>query len=118
MATHNDLGKEGELIAQQFLQKKGFTILECNWQHLRYEVDIVALDKEFLVFIEVKTRSSFKYGFPDESVDYRKEKMLIEAAEIYLEKKDLYNEVRFDIVSVVKNERDEKVYHIVDAFQG
>lgn len=44
--------------------------------------------------------------------------MLIEAAEIYLEKKDRYNEDRFDIVSVVKNERDEKVYHIVDAFQG
>ena len=44
--------------------------------------------------------------------------MLIEAAEIYLEKKDLYNEVRFDIISVVKNERGEKIYHIVDAFQG
>ena len=55
MAAHNDLGNEGELIAQQFLQKKGFKILHCNWQHLRYEVDIVAYDKEFLVFIEVKT---------------------------------------------------------------
>ena len=118
MASHNDLGKEGETIAQQFLQKKGFKILDCNWRHLRYEVDIVALHKDFLVFVEVKTRSTFKYGFPDESVDYRKEKMLIEAAEIYIEKKDRYNEVRFDIVSVVKNEKDEKVYHIVDAFQG
>jgi len=118
MASHNDLGKEGEYIAQQFLQKKGFTILDCNWRHLRYEVDIIALDKDFLVFVEVKTRSTFKYGFPDEAVNFRKEKMLIEAAEIYLEKKDLYNEVRFDIVSIVKNERDEKVYHIVDAFQG
>ena len=118
MAAHNDLGKEGELIAQQFLQKKGFQILHCNWQHLRYEVDIVAYDKEFLVFIEVKTRSSMRYGFPDESVDFKKEKMLIEAAEIYLEKKDLFNEVRFDIVSVIKNEKEERVYHIVDAFQG
>tara|TARA_B110000116_G_C16371541_1_gene374365 strand:+ start:55 stop:411 length:357 start_codon:yes stop_codon:yes gene_type:complete len=118
MASHNDLGKEGELIAQKFLIKKGFKILNCNWRHLRYEVDIIALDKDFLVFVEVKTRSSFRYGFPDEAVNYRKEKMLIEAAEIYLEQKDLYNEVRFDIVSVVKNEKDEKVYHIVDAFQG
>ena len=99
MATHNNLGKEGELIAQQFLQKKGFKILECNWQYIRYEVDIIAYDKNFLVFIEVKTRSSVRYGFPDESVNFKKEKMLIEAAEIYLEKKDLYNEVRFDIVS-------------------
>jgi len=118
MASHNDLGKEGELIAQKFLKKKGFKILNCNWQHLRYEVDVIALDKNFLVFVEVKTRSSFRYGFPDESVNYRKEKMLIDAAEIYLEQKDLYNEVRFDIISVVKNETDEKVYHIVDAFQG
>ena len=118
MATHNDLGKEGELIAQQFLQKKGFKILEYNWQQIRYEVDIIAYDKEFLVFIEVKTRSSMRYGFPDESVNFKKEKMLIDAAEIYLEKKDLYNEVRFDIVSVIKNEKEERVYHIVDAFQG
>jgi len=118
MASHNELGKEGETIAQQFIEKKGFKILDCNWRHLRYEVDIIALDKDFLVFVEVKTRSTLKFGFPDESVDYRKEKMLIEAAEIYLEKKDLFNEVRFDIVSVVKNVNDEKVYHIVDAFQG
>jgi putative endonuclease len=118
MASHNELGKEGETIAQQFIETKGFKILDCNWRHLRYEVDIIALDKDFLVFVEVKTRSTLKFGFPDESVDYRKEKMLIEAAEIYLEKKDRYNEVRFDIVSVVKNERAEKIYHIVDAFQG
>ena len=118
MAAHNDLGKEGELIAQKFLNKKGFKIIDRNWQHLRYEVDIIAYDKKFLVFIEVKTRSSMRYGFPDESVNFKKEKMLIDAAEIYLEKKDLFNEVRFDIVSVIKNEKEEKVYHIVDAFQG
>ena len=118
MATHNNLGKEGELIAQQFLQKKGFKILDYNWQHLRYEVDIIAYDKNFLVFIEVETLSSMRYGFPDEAVNFKKEKMLIEAAEIYLEKKDLYNEVRFDIVSIIKNEKEERVYHIVDAFQG
>jgi len=118
MASHNDLGKEGEYIAQQFLQKKGFKILDCNWRHLRYEVDIIALDNNFLVFVEVKTRSSFKYGFPDEAVSWKKEAMMIDSAEIYLEKKDLDYEVRFDIVSVIKNETEQRVYHIVDAFQG
>lgn len=118
MASHNNLGKEGETIACEFLQKKGYKILDCNWRHLRYEVDIVALHKGFLVFIEVKTRSTFKFGFPDESVGFRKEKMLIEAAEIYIEQKDLFNEIRFDIVSIVKNEKDEKIYHIQNAFQG
>tara|TARA_B100000900_G_scaffold385375_1_gene374966 strand:- start:1504 stop:1701 length:198 start_codon:yes stop_codon:yes gene_type:complete len=65
MASHIELGKEGEIIAQQFLQKNGFKILNCNWRHLRYEVDIIALDRDFLVFVEVKTRSTFKFGFPD-----------------------------------------------------
>ena len=118
MAIHNELGKQGEQIALCFLQKKGFKILDTNWRHIRYEIDIIALDNDFLVFVEVKTRSTLKFGFPDESVNFSKEKMLIEAAEIYLEKKDLYNEVRFDIVSVIKNEKEERVYHIVDAFQG
>lgn len=118
MASHNNLGTEGEVIAQEFLLKKGYQILDCNWRHLRYEIDIIALYKGILIFIEVKTRSTFKYGFPDESVDFRKEKMLIEAAEIYIEQKDLFNEIRFDIVSIVKNEKDEKIYHIENAFQG
>tara|TARA_B100000767_G_scaffold146315_1_gene137902 strand:- start:509 stop:724 length:216 start_codon:yes stop_codon:yes gene_type:complete len=71
-----------------------------------------------LVFIEVKTRSNLKYGYPDEAVDFKKEKMLIEAAEMYLEKENLTYEVRFDIVSVIKNESEEKIFHIIDAFQG
>ena len=118
MASHNNLGGEGELIACDFLQKKGYDILHRNWRHFQYEVDIIAKHKNFVVFVEVKTRSTYKYGFPDESVNYRKERMLIEAAEIYLEKEDLFNEVRFDIVSIVKNENEEKIYHIEDAFQG
>ena len=53
MADHNDLGRLGEAIAEKFLKKKGFSVLVCNWQLNRHEVDIIALDKEFLVFIEV-----------------------------------------------------------------
>ena len=118
MADHNDLGRQGEAIAEKFLKKKGFSVLVCNWQLNRHEVDIIAIDKEFLVFIEVKTRSNLKYGYPDEAVDFKKEKMLIEAAEMYLEKENLMYEVRFDIVSVLKNESEEKIFHIIDAFQG
>ena len=69
-----------------------------------------------LVFVEVKTRSTFKYGFPDESIDHKKENRLREAAEIYIEHKDLHNEIRFDIVSIFKNNLEEKIYHIIDAF--
>ena len=71
-----------------------------------------------IIFIEVKTLSTYQYGFPDESITQQKEKILVEAAEIYLEQKNYSNEVRFDIISVVKNETEEKIYHIEDAFQG
>ena len=64
----------------------------------------------------MKTRSTFKYGFPDESIDRKKENRMREAAEIYIEQENLHNEIRFDIVSIVKNNLEEKVYHITDAF--
>tara|TARA_B100000945_G_scaffold188591_1_gene151374 strand:- start:140 stop:490 length:351 start_codon:yes stop_codon:yes gene_type:complete len=116
MASHNKLGCLGENIAKDFLKQRGFIIIAMNWRHLHYEIDIIARHQNILVFVEVKTRSTFKYGFPDESIDHKKENRLREAAEIYIEHKDLHNEIRFDIVSIVKNNFEEKVYHITDAF--
>tara|TARA_B100001109_G_C18779682_1_gene434762 strand:+ start:448 stop:783 length:336 start_codon:yes stop_codon:yes gene_type:complete len=72
MASHNKLGRQGENIAKDFLKHRGFIIVAMNWRHLHYEIDIVARQENILVFVEVKTRSTFKYGFPDESIDYKK----------------------------------------------
>ena len=116
MALHNNLGRLGENIAKDFLKQRGFIIIAMNWRHLHYEIDIIARHQNILVFVEVKTRSTFKYGFPDESIDHKKENRLREAAEIYIEQENLHNEIRFDIVSIVKNNLEEKVYHITDAF--
>ena len=116
MDSHNKLGRLGENIAKDFLKQRGFIIIAMNWRHLHYEIDIIARHQNILVFVEVKTRSTFKYGFRDESIDHKKENRLREAAEIYIEHKDLHNEIRFDIVSIVKNNFEEKVYHITDAF--
>ena len=116
MALHNNLGRLGENIAKDFLKQRGFIIIAINWRHLHYGIDIIARHQNILVFVEVKTRSTFKYGFPDESIDHKKESRLREAAEIYIEQEDLHNEIRFDIVSIVKNNFEEKVYHITDAF--
>ena len=69
-----------------------------------------------LIFIEVKTRSTLKYGYPYESVGIKKERILKEAAKIYIEQKDLCDEICFDIISILKNEHEEKIYHIIDAF--
>ena len=116
MASHNKLGHLGENIAKKFLQQKGFIIIALNWRHLHYEIDIISKHQNVLVFVEVKTRSTYRYGFPDASIDHKKENRLREAAEIYIEQKDLHNEIRFDIVSIVKNNLEEKIYHIIDAF--
>ena len=51
MADHNDLGKHGELLALKYLRKQGYTILDVNWHWKKLELDIVALDKEYLVFL-------------------------------------------------------------------
>ena len=67
MAKHNKLGKKGELIAFMFLQKEGFCILKTNWRYQKAEVDIIAQKDGFLVFVEVKTRGSKKFGNPEES---------------------------------------------------
>ena len=116
MASHNKLGRLRENIAKKFLRQKGFIIIALNWRHLHYEIDIISKHQNVLVFVEVKTRSTFKFGFPDESIDHKKENRLREAAEIYIEQEDLHNEIRFDIISIVKNNFEEKVYHITDAF--
>jgi len=68
MARHNDLGKEGEKQALHMLQEKGYTILETNWRHEKDEVDIIALDKNELIVVEVKTRSTDYFGDPEEAV--------------------------------------------------
>jgi putative endonuclease len=116
MAQHNQLGKQGELIARKMLEEKGYQILETNWRHDKDEIDIVAMDGDELVIVEVKTRSSDYYGNPEDAVDYRKETFLIRATEAYLEEKDLDCDSRFDIVSIVLKNNEPEIYHIKDAF--
>ena len=84
MAKHNKLGKEGELIAVMFLQKENFHILKTNWRYQKSEVDIIAKKDDFLVFVEVKTRGSKKFGKPEEAIDKKKMALYKNAAEGYL----------------------------------
>ena len=115
MASHNKLGRLGKTL-QRLSKTQGFIIIAMNWRHIHYEIGIVARQQNILVFVEVKTRSTFKFGFPDKSIDHKKENRLRKAAEIYIEQENLHNEIRFDIISIVKNNFEEKVYHITDAF--
>lgn len=115
MAEHNDLGEMGEEEGLALLRKKNFKILETNWRYGKEEVDIIALDGDFLVFVEVKTRSSNSFGEPQEFVGKAKQRHLIRAANAYVDRKDIFKEIRFDIIAVTLHP-EMRVVHIEDAF--
>ena len=116
MSAHNELGTKGEILALEYLERKGYSILEINWRFEKTEVDIIAKDRNTIVIVEVKTRTSNDFGQPEESVGKLKQEMLSMAAEEYLERNALDLDVRFDIVSVIFRNGEGKVFHIEDAF--
>jgi len=108
-------GNKGEAYAVNFLKQKGYKILAQNWIHEKAEIDIIAKMEETIIFVEVKTRSTDYFGFPEESVGKAKQENILRAAQGYLENNDLNNEVRFDIVSIIATDKVHKIYHIEDA---
>ncbi len=116
MSKIHDLGKKGEQKARYFLQKKGFIIKVCNWRYKRAEVDIIAEYQNLIVFIEVKTRSSELFGYPEDAVNRRKQELFAKAAAAYIEQFKPQKELRFDVVSVIINGNTTKIFHIEDAF--
>ena len=116
MADHNDLGKLGEEMAVEFLQKNGYEILETNWTFQKAEIDIIAKKENTLAIIEVKTRSSLDFGLPQDFVKPKKIQLLVKAVNEYVISKDLDIEVRFDIIAVHKEGSTFEIEHIMDAF--
>ena len=116
MNEHQKTGIEGESKAVGHLRSLGYEILETNWRFGQEEIDIIARDKNFLVVAEVKTRSTNYFGEPETFVNKQKQRHLIKAAGAYIEKNNLNLEVRFDIVSVLKNGDSYKVHLIQNAF--
>ena len=106
MASHNETGHSGEAMAVKHLGEIGFAILQQNWRHAHWEVDIIASKDSILHFIEVKTRRTKKFGHPEESVGKKKIQNLINAAEEYLYQFPLWKRIQFDILSItiLKNE--------------
>ena len=100
MAEHNDLGKIGEEIAFQYLIKKGYKIKDRNWRFAHYEIDIVAIDKNELIIVEVKTRSATIYEEPRDTISDKKIRFLTNAAQAYIEENEIDLESRFDVVFI------------------
>ncbi len=116
MATHNELGKEGENQAAAYLIKEGYKILETNWTWQKAEVDIIAMKKNTLVVVEVKTRSSLEHGLPQEFVKPRQIQRLVKAINEYIIRHNLDITVRFDIIAIHKKDSEANVTHLIDAF--
>ena len=116
MAKHNKLSKEGELIAFMFLQKESFHILKTNWRYQKAEVDIIAQKDGFLVFVEVKTRGSKKFGKPEEAIDKKKISLYKDAAEGYLGQYPSDAEIRFDVISIFIAKDRSQIEYFPDAF--
>lgn len=116
MAEHLELGKEGERLAVDFLIQEGYTIVEINWRYKKAEVDIIASKDDWLVFVEVKTRSSLYFGSPEEFVTKSKIKLMIQAANAYCDEFKCDNEIRFDIIALYKDTKKLNIEHIKSAF--
>jgi putative endonuclease len=116
MAKHNLTGKEGEEIAAAFLKAKGYEIIEMNKRFGRAEIDIIAKIGNEYVFVEVKTRSSDHYGFPEEAITKRKITLMGKAAEQFSIEKSDGLEIRFDLISLVLGNEKHDIVHIEDAF--
>ena len=119
MATHNDLGKWGEEMAVQHLREQGYTILDRDWRFGHRDLDIVARtpDGIVVVFVEVKTRTSDVVSSPHDAVDARKIKSLGAAANAYVKEFQIWDELRFDIISIIGDRNETALLeHVEDAF--
>lgn len=117
MAEHNEKGRKGEELAVTHLQSKGYSILEKNWRYNRCEVDIIARIGGTLVFVEVKTRDTEYFGYPESFVTRKKQDKLAEAVEGYLELHPVSElDVRYDVIAVIMDNTATEILHIEDAF--
>ncbi|MFP9097605.1 YraN family protein [Flavobacterium sp. RHBU_24] len=116
MAEHNELGKEGEKAAVDYLQKQGYTILRTNYVYQKAEIDVIALQGNVLAVVEVKTRSTLEYGLPQDFVKPKKIKLLVMAINRFIEEEGLDVDARFDIIAVHKKGSDFDIEHLKDAF--
>lgn len=117
MKTHQQiLGQEGKNIATKYLIDKGYIILKRNFRWGHAEVDIIAQFNSQLVVVEVKTRNTSKYGDPEQSVSLKKQQLLAQATEAYLIVNNLDLTIRYDIISIIKNQYKTEITHLEDAF--
>lgn len=116
MAESHKLGQKGEDLAAEHLKKAGYRILHRNWKAGKLEIDIIAENKDFIVFAEVKTRSDDYLENPQSAVNREKQRSMILAADNYIRWNNIDKESRFDIITVVVKDETFTIDHIEAAF--
>jgi putative endonuclease len=116
MAESHDLGRQGEDKATAHLEKTGYKILKRNWKAGKLEVDIIAENKDYTVFVEVKTRSEDFIMSPASAVTKEKQRSLVFCADRYVQRYGVKKECRFDLITVISDGESFKVEHIENAF--
>jgi len=115
-----DLGRQAEEAAYRYLAGRGLTLLERNFRHRRGEIDLIMREKTCIVFVEVRYRSSPRYGSALESVDRRKQEKLVMTAQHYLQihARSAQQSARFDVISIEPGAPDPSITWIKDAFRA
>lgn len=116
MASHNELGKIGEKIAEDYLLSKGYEIVRKNYFYQKAEIDIIAKHNNMMICVEVKTRNSDFFGDPQDFVTPSKIKLLVKAMDAFIIENNIDLESRFDIIAVLKNKTKEELTHYENAF--
>ena len=109
-------GRQAEIAAARYVQERGYTILATNVVRGRWELDIVARLDDTLVFVEVRSRSTERFGCPSESVNHRKQLHVARAAVLWLGARPLPPSIRFDVIAVVWESGRPVCRHFTDAF--
>ena len=116
MAKHIQTGKEGEELASTWLIANSFFIHHKNWRYRNWEVDLVASKEDVLHFIEVKTRRSLVYGYPEDDVSRKKIAYLIDASDEYLQLYPRWKRIQFDVMAITILQSRTEYFFIEDVY--
>lgn len=118
-SENTNKGIIGENLAVDYLLNKGYKILCRNYRYSHSEIDIICTNEIILIFVEVKLRNSIKFGFPEQSINAKKEEMIRAGAEQYIIVNNWKNDIRFDIIAIENSQNSKNTYsitHFEDVF--
>lgn len=116
MNKRHRLGRRGEQIAAGYLRSNGYRVLESNYRYKRAEIDLICQRENWLIFAEVKTRTSVRFGYPEETVSHQQCQRIMDAAEAYAIENEIHALIRYDIISIVWEGNAYSLSHFEDAF--